>query len=130
MEKGLPRKSGAGRMDIELVIIAIREPSVNSLLFNPFLIPIVAIVGYFGFKAIEAVSSSCTAVSRQKSETELKLVLAQRGMSADEIIRVVSAGREELNVGENGINAAPLPPSKGQPATRYASSTLADTTSY
>lgn len=148
MEKGLPRKWNTDRMKQGPVIIAIREPSVNNLLFNPFLIPIVAIVGYFGYKAIEAVSHSYTAVARHKSENELKLVLAQRGMSADEIVRVVSAGQVSAGNGlatsddrdsegtanpnyrEYVVNAAPLPPGKSQPVARYASRTTADSPSF
>lgn len=43
-------------------------------------IPIVAIVGYFWYK-----------VAKTTSENELKRTLAERGMSAEEIERVVAA---------------------------------------
>ncbi len=48
------------------------------------LIPIVAIIGHFWYEA-----------QKVKSENALKLSMLQRGMSAEEIERVISAGAED-----------------------------------
>lgn len=60
-------------------------------LFNPFLIPIVAIGGYFLHQIICSVAESYTATSKHRADTELKMQLVQRGMSASEIERILSA---------------------------------------
>jgi hypothetical protein len=61
------------------------------LLFNPFLIPIVAILAFAVWMMIDAISRRTAEVRKHRADVELKIILAQRGMSADEILRVVSA---------------------------------------
>ena len=58
---------------------------------SPFAIPIVAIVGVFVFSCISAVMNCVQSIVKHRNEVELKQQLVDRGMSADEIERVVMA---------------------------------------
>ena len=60
------------------------------MLFNPFLIPIVAIVAYFVYCLVDSISKHAAAASKHRADAELKMTLAQQGMSADEILRIVN----------------------------------------
>ena len=62
-----------------------------TLLKSPFAIPIVAIVGAFVYLCISAVVNCAQSFVKHRNEVELKQQLADRGMSADEIERVVLA---------------------------------------
>ena len=62
-----------------------------TLLKSPFAIPIVAIVGDFVYLCISAVVNCAQSFVKHRNEVELKQQLADRGMSADEIERVVLA---------------------------------------
>ena len=90
-----------------------------------FSIPIVALVSFFLYSTIDALAKASTEAAKHRSDNELKMVLAQRGMSAAEIERVVAArprttGGEEIDeqyVGTCGTVRAggALPPHKHQP---------------
>jgi hypothetical protein len=58
---------------------------------SPIAIPIVAIVSVFGYLCISALASSVQSIVKHRNEVELKQQLVDRGMSADEIERVVMA---------------------------------------
>lgn len=65
--------------------------SPMSIFSNPLSIPIVAIVSVFGWLIINSVVQGARAIVKHRNEVELKQSLVDRGMSADEIERVVSA---------------------------------------
>jgi hypothetical protein len=50
----------------------------------PIVVPLIAIVGYFWHSAVKT-----------KSENELKRSMVEQGMSADEIERILNAGRSK-----------------------------------
>jgi hypothetical protein len=58
---------------------------------SPIAIPIVAIVSVFGFLCISALASCVKSIVKHRNEVELKQQLVDRGMSADEIERVILA---------------------------------------
>ncbi|MEM8732686.1 MAG: hypothetical protein AAGG44_00585 [Planctomycetota bacterium] len=58
---------------------------------SPMAIPIVAIVSVFGWLIIHSLVSGVRAIVKHRNEVELKQSLVDRGMSADEIERVVTA---------------------------------------
>lgn len=62
-----------------------------SLLATPFTIPIVAIACVFLWLIINSIVSGVRGIVKHRNEVELKQTLANRGMSADEIERVVQA---------------------------------------
>lgn len=62
-----------------------------SLFASPFSIPIAAIVCVFGWMIIQAIVSGVSGIVKHRNEIELKQSLADRGMSADEIERIVLA---------------------------------------
>lgn len=87
------------------------------MLFSPFAIPIVAIVGTFGYLAIQAVAQAIAETRKHRINAELKIALAERGMSAAEIERVITAapkdgGVEFPDTSERVTPSSPLPPSK------------------
>ena len=91
-----------------------------------FSIPIVALVSFFLYSTIYDLAKASTEAAKHRSDNELKMVLAQRGMSAAEIERVVAArpgtndgdGVDRQYVGACGTvrSGGVLPPSKHQPA--------------
>jgi hypothetical protein len=58
---------------------------------SPFSIAIVAIVGVVVYKCISSVANCVNSIVKHRNEVELKQQLVDRGMSADEIVRVVTA---------------------------------------
>lgn len=62
-----------------------------TFLMSPIAIPIVAIVGVFLFLCISALANCVQSIVRHRNEIELKQQLVDRGMSADEIERIVTA---------------------------------------
>ncbi len=62
-----------------------------SFFLSPIAIPIVSIVGVFGYLCISALLTSVQSIVKHRNEVELKQQLVDRGMSADEIERVVMA---------------------------------------
>lgn len=58
---------------------------------SPLLIPVVAIGGVFLWLIIMAIVSGVQSIVRHRNEVELKQMLVDRGMSADEIVRIVEA---------------------------------------
>lgn len=101
-----------------------------AVLFNPFLIPIVAIAGYFLYRIVDSCNKSHAETVKHKADAELKITLAQRGMSPSEIERVVMAGRDQATGAENAEPAeyqftTPLPPNKrpSQPSHRHFAET-------
>lgn len=85
--------------------------------FAVFLIPIVAVVGYFLFRTIEAIAKASVESERHRSDNDLKKTLAQRGMSAAEIERVLAAKPggsvdDARFTHDSAQPGAPLPPHK------------------
>lgn len=62
---------------------------LSGLFSSPFIIPVVAIVAGLG---VPIISSAWASVERHKQECELKRSMVERGMSVDEIERVLQAG--------------------------------------
>ncbi len=62
-----------------------------SFLAFPFSIPIVAIVCTFAWLIISSIVSGVQGIVKHRNEVELKQMLVDRGMSAEEIGRVVQA---------------------------------------
>lgn len=62
-----------------------------SLFSSPMAIPIVAIVSVFAFLIIQSIVAGAKAIVKHRNELELKQSLVDRGMTADEIERVVQA---------------------------------------
>jgi hypothetical protein len=111
------------------------ETTVVSLLFNPFLIPIVAIIGYFAYRIIDSIAVAHRESSKHRQDTELKMVLAQRGMSAEEILRVVNADvsdqrRDSASASYPGDyqQAGYQPPGGAMPPRKRPGTPLAETT--
>lgn len=65
------------------------------IFMSPFGIPIVAVICIFSWLAIASVSEAVAKVMCNRNDTEMKLELLARGMTAEEITRVVEAGRGE-----------------------------------
>ncbi len=61
-----------------------------SLFMSPFAIPLVAIIGVFTWMCIAAIVNGVQSIIKHRNEIELKQQLVDRGMTADEIERVVS----------------------------------------
>lgn len=72
-----------------------------SLFASPFSIPIVALIGVFGWLIVHSIVQSVQGIVRHRNEVELKQMLCDRGMSADEIERVVNATAIEPDESEN-----------------------------
>lgn len=88
--------------------------------FVVFLIPIVALICVFVFRAVEAIAKSSSEAAKHRSDNELKMVLAQRGMSASEIERIVAAkpgmNPDDYPIADESARASgALPPNKYQP---------------
>ena len=64
------------------------------IFMSPFGIPIAAVICIFSWLAIASVSEAVAKVMCNRNDSELKLELLARGMTAEEITRVVEAGRE------------------------------------
>mgnify|MGYP001795961442 CR=1 FL=1 len=62
-----------------------------TFMISPFAIPIVVIVSVFVFLCISAFMNCVRSIVKHRNEVELKQQLVDRGMSADEIERVVMA---------------------------------------
>lgn len=61
------------------------------MLFTLFAIPVVAVLGVFTYLIVQAVAQSVCEASKHRADAELKIALAQRGMSAAEIEQIVAA---------------------------------------
>lgn len=61
---------------------------------TPFGIPIAGIIGVFGWLAVASISEAVAKVMCNRNDSELKLELLARGMTAEEVKRVVEAGRD------------------------------------
>ena len=62
-----------------------------SLFMSPYAIPLVAIIGAFTWLCMLVVVNGVRSIVRHRNEIELKQQLVDRGMTADEIERVVAA---------------------------------------
>lgn len=62
-----------------------------NLLVNPIAIPIVAITSVFAFLIISAIVDGVSQIVKHRNEIELKQSLVDRGMSVDEIERIIHA---------------------------------------
>jgi hypothetical protein len=84
------------------------------IFMSPFGIPIAAIIGVFGWLAIQSISEAVAKVMCNRNNADLKMELVARGFSSDEITRVVEAGEDGTHsaqqTGHNKVarHAAPL----------------------
>ena len=62
-----------------------------SLFASPMAIPIVGTMCVFAWLIVQAIVSGASSIVKHRNEVELKQMLVERGMSADEIERVVRA---------------------------------------
>ena len=62
-----------------------------SIFASPFAIPIVAIVSVFAWLIVSSIVAGVQGIVKHRNEVELKQMLVDRGMSPDEIERVVQA---------------------------------------
>jgi hypothetical protein len=62
-----------------------------TLLTSPFAIPVVAIVMVFGYLIIQSIVAGVRGIVKHRNEIELKQSLVERGMSAEEIERIIVA---------------------------------------
>ena len=62
-----------------------------TLLTSPFAIPVVAIVMVFGYLITQSIVAGVRGIVKHRNEIELKQSLIERGLSADEIERIVNA---------------------------------------
>ncbi len=67
------------------------------LITSPMLIPVVAIVGVFTWLIVSAMANAARQIVKHRNEVELKHAMIQRGMSADEIERVLSVSSDTLD---------------------------------
>jgi len=65
-----------------------------TVLLTPFGIPIIAIICVFTWLAIASISEEVGKVMRHRADVDLKLELMARGMSSEQIVAVVQAGRD------------------------------------
>jgi hypothetical protein len=68
---------------------------MTAFFLSPFAIPICAIVGVFAWLCISAITGSVQHIVQHRNEIQLKQLLAERCMSAEEIERVVMARGHE-----------------------------------
>lgn len=61
------------------------------MLLASFFIPIAAILAVFVYLTVQSLAQAICEASKHRADAELKIALAQRGMTAEEIERVVSA---------------------------------------
>lgn len=61
------------------------------MFLSPFSIPIVAILGVFSYLIVQAIVAGVRGIVKHRNEVELKQSMVDRGMTADEIERVVQA---------------------------------------
>jgi hypothetical protein len=64
---------------------------MGGLLASQNIIPMVLFVGLFSWLSIYAIVSAIQGIVKHRNEIELKQMLAARGMSAEEIERVLQA---------------------------------------
>lgn len=62
-----------------------------SVFYSPMAIPIVAIISVFTWLIIQSIVAGARAIVKHRNEVELKQSLVDRGMSADEIERIIHA---------------------------------------
>ncbi|GAB5403049.1 MAG: hypothetical protein Aurels2KO_12800 [Aureliella sp.] len=61
------------------------------MLMTPFIIPVAAIVCVFSWMIVSSIVAGVRGIVKHRNEVELKQMLVARGMSAEEIARVVEA---------------------------------------
>jgi hypothetical protein len=72
------------------------------LFTSPIAIPVVAIGGVFLWMIIEAIVTNVRDIVKHRNEVELKQSMVDRGMSADEIERVLRASNSKSRKGGCG----------------------------
>lgn len=72
------------------------------LFTSPIAIPVVAIGGVFLWMIIEAIVTNARDIVKHRNEVELKQSMVDRGMSADEIERVLRASNSKSRKGGCG----------------------------
>ncbi len=72
----------------------------DAIFFNPLAIPIIAIVSVFTWLIIASISESISNVMNHRADVDLKMELFSQGVPADEIVRIVEAGRPGESAGQ------------------------------
>lgn len=61
------------------------------MFMSPFIIPVAAVVSVFAWMIISSIVAGVRGIVKHRNEVELKQMLVARGMSAEEISRVVES---------------------------------------
>ncbi len=61
------------------------------MFMTPFIIPVAGVVCVFAWMIVASIVSGVRGIVKHRNEVELKQMLVARGMSAEEIARVVEA---------------------------------------
>lgn len=90
-----------------------------NFLVNPVAIPIVAIVCVFTSLIVSAIVQAVSQIVKHRNEIELKQSLVDRGMSADEIERIIHASpaktkKNGCSIGRSNVDLGERTPHKYQ----------------
>ncbi len=90
-----------------------------NFLVNPIAIPIVAMTSVFAFLIISAIVDGVSQIVKHRNEIELKQSLVDRGMSADEIERIIlvsptKARKSCCSFGRSSVDRVERTPQKHQ----------------
>ncbi len=66
-----------------------------ALFLSPFGVGTVAIISVFAWLIVASIADAVSSVMKRRTDADLKLELLARGLSPDEIVRIVEAGREQ-----------------------------------
>lgn len=69
-----------------------------SFFLSPLAIPVCAIIGIFSWMCISAIVNSVQSIVKHRNEVELKQQLVDRGLSVDDIERIVRATNVKYDV--------------------------------
>lgn len=64
-----------------------------ALLFSPFGIAVAAVVSCFAWLIIACAGETIAKIMQDRNDTDLKRDLIAQGLSTDEVVRIVEAGR-------------------------------------
>ncbi len=68
------------------------------LFTSPFSVAIIGTVGVFAWLSIHAIANAVRAIVKNRDEVQLKQSLVERGMTVDEIERIVAATRPDSEI--------------------------------
>jgi hypothetical protein len=69
-----------------------------SFFLSPLAIPVCGIIGVFSWMCISAIVNSVQSIVKHRNEVELKQQLVDRGLSVDDIERIVRATNVKYDV--------------------------------